>query len=334
MPAQPQSPTVWVLLGKRRGDNNQAIALAEALGVPFIEKPLRFTLWRYLPRRLTAFALWTVDAETRHTLVSPWPALAIAVGKRSVPILRAIRALSGGATRTVILGEPRSPPHWFDLVLSTPQYRVPAAGNVHILPLALSKGVARHEIGAVDGPPTHVLLVGGTSWPWRPDVRTMIDTARHCLELSMADGGSVLAMTGERTAQRLKEALVAVLGADNVDQIDYRAALACGTIFYVTADSASMLSDAITTGRPVAMVPVKSGGFGRLWMASWRWVRPKSPLWPRDLPHFWKLIRARGMVGTVDAPRAGTARDTAALAANLVAPLLGIRVEPKTPPGP
>jgi len=36
------SPRVWVLLGHRRGDNNQLLALAEALGVPFETRTMTY----------------------------------------------------------------------------------------------------------------------------------------------------------------------------------------------------------------------------------------------------------------------------------------------------
>jgi mitochondrial fission protein ELM1 len=313
-------PTVWVLLGKRRGDNNQAIALAEALGVPFVEKPLRFTLWRYLPRSLSALALWTIDAETRRTLAPPWPALVIGVGKRSVPVARAIRALSGGASRIVMLGDPRSPARWFDLVLTTPQYRMAAAANVHVLPIALARGIARHPIGADERPTTQVLLIGGPSWPWRPVAASVIDAARRCR--AQADGSAVLALTGSRTPLPLQQALSGILGAENVDGIDYRAALARGTLFHVTADSAAMLSDAITTGRPVAMLPVEARWLGRWWVAAWRWLRPDAPLWPRDLPRFWESLRAQGLV---DGPSVAAPPDVAAQARAYVMPLLSER---------
>ena len=316
---------VWVLLGKRRGDNNQAIALAEALGVPFVEKQLRFTLWRYLPRAFSALGLWTVDAETRRGLAPPWPALAIGVGKRSVPAARAIRAASGGATRIVMLGDPHSPARWFDLVLTTPQYRMAAAPNVHVLPIALSRGIARHAIGADAIEPAHVLLVGGPSWPWRPVAAAVIEIALRCRAQAEAAGGTVLALTGARTARRLKEALGEVLGAESVDRVDYQVALSLGTIFHVTADSAAMLSDAIATGRPVAMLPVEAGRVGRWWAAAWRRLRPDAPLWPRDLPRFWASVQSQGLVGTVNRPSAGAAPDVSALARKHVEPLLEMR---------
>jgi len=35
-------PKVWLLLGHRRGDNNQVLALGEALGVPFETRTMTY----------------------------------------------------------------------------------------------------------------------------------------------------------------------------------------------------------------------------------------------------------------------------------------------------
>ena len=37
-----KAPRVWVLMGSRRGDNNQLLALAEALGVPFETRTVQY----------------------------------------------------------------------------------------------------------------------------------------------------------------------------------------------------------------------------------------------------------------------------------------------------
>jgi mitochondrial fission protein ELM1 len=314
-------PAIWVLLGRRLGDNNQAIALAELLGLPFIEKALRYTAWRHAPRHLGFLGFRTIDAATRQTLVPPWPALVIGVGKRSAPVARVIRARSGGKTRIVQMGDPRSPPRWFDLVVTTPQYRMPPAPNVLVLPLALAKGIGRHDLEEAR-PATTVFLVGGPSWPWFPDEAAVLAAARARRAAADRDGGAVLALTSQRTAEPLREALRDSLGADNVDRIDYRAAVARGTAFFVTADSVSMLSDAIVTGRPVAMLPVTATPLGQWWVRTWRRLRPTAPLWPRDLPRFWASIEAHGLIGTADMPRAGEAIDVAALVRARVAPLL------------
>lgn len=314
------APVIWVLLGRRLGDNNQALALAELIGLPFVEKRLRYTIWRHAPRRLR-LGFRTIDPATRATLAPPWPALVIGIGKRSVPVARAIRAKSGGHARIIQMGDPRSPPRWFDLVVTTPQYRMPPAPNVLVLPLALPKGIARHEAGD-GGSETAIMLVGGPSWPWFPDRAAVLAAARQARAAADRDGGTVLALTSQRTPAPLRRALRDTLGAENVDGLDYRAAVARGTAFLVTADSVSMLSDAIVTGRPVTMLPVSASRFGRWWVRTWRRLRPNAPLWPRDLPRFWQVIQDRGLAGSVEDPRAGDAIDITALVRARVAPLL------------
>ena len=44
-----RQPLVWLLMGTRTGDNNQLLALAEALGYPFEAKRLTFNQLRRFP---------------------------------------------------------------------------------------------------------------------------------------------------------------------------------------------------------------------------------------------------------------------------------------------
>ena len=36
------APRIWLLIGHRRGDNNQVLALGEALGVPFETRTMAY----------------------------------------------------------------------------------------------------------------------------------------------------------------------------------------------------------------------------------------------------------------------------------------------------
>uniref|UniRef100_UPI003133B082 ELM1/GtrOC1 family putative glycosyltransferase n=1 Tax=Methylobacterium sp. CB376 TaxID=3138063 RepID=UPI003133B082 len=49
-------------------------------------------------------------------LAPPWPDLAIAAGRRAVPVLRALRRRAGAATFTVFLRDPRTGPGAADLI--------------------------------------------------------------------------------------------------------------------------------------------------------------------------------------------------------------------------
>ena len=92
---------IWALLGARAGDNDQVIALAEALSLPFEIKQLQFNGLRRLGPRLLGASLLSLTAESRRVLLSEQPPdVTISVGHRSVPAVRALHQRSGGRTRS------------------------------------------------------------------------------------------------------------------------------------------------------------------------------------------------------------------------------------------
>src|SRR5215218_4552593 len=100
-------PSVWLLLGPRPGDNNQALALGEALGVPFTAKRLAYNWLQHVSLRLPATAA-SLTRKSRSDLQPPWPDLVVAVGRRSVPAARWIKEQSGGRSKIVRIGHPRN----------------------------------------------------------------------------------------------------------------------------------------------------------------------------------------------------------------------------------
>ena len=60
-----QQIRVWALLGPHRGDNNQVLALAEALGLPFEEKWLEYNQLRRLQPGLLGATLKSVAGDAR-----------------------------------------------------------------------------------------------------------------------------------------------------------------------------------------------------------------------------------------------------------------------------
>ena len=114
---------IWVLIGERTGDNNQALALAEALGLPFEIKQLDYNALQSLSVWLPPTAI-SLTKAARAGLDAPWPDLIIAIGRRSVPVARWIKQQSKGRTKLVRIGHPRIDPKVFDLVVTTRQYPV------------------------------------------------------------------------------------------------------------------------------------------------------------------------------------------------------------------
>ena len=260
------APRVWALLGPKAGDNAQVLALAGRLGLPFAVKRLAYNPLYAVPNAALGASLASLDRARSDALAPPWPALVIGVGRRSVPVARWIRERAGGAVRLVQIGRPRAPLGAFDLVVTTPQYRLPDRPNVARLTLPL---VPARTVPA--GPPPFAalprpwiaLLVGGPSGPWRLDAPAARRLGAEASAAVRRLGGAILATTSRRTPAAAADALALALtapcflhrwspGGDN----PYGAILAAADAFAVTADSVSMLADAVATGRPTYLVPV------------------------------------------------------------------------------
>src|SRR6185437_8160470 len=92
---------VWALLGPHRGDNNQILALAEALGFGFEQKPLQFTQLRRLQPALLGASVASIDPASRGLRGGGPRDLTSSTGRRSGPAVRELKRRSGGRMRTV-----------------------------------------------------------------------------------------------------------------------------------------------------------------------------------------------------------------------------------------
>jgi mitochondrial fission protein ELM1 len=263
------SPRIWVLLGPRTGDNNQALALAEALGLPFETRTLAYN-------PLQALSVWlpptaaTLDRESRRRLNAPWPDLVIAIGRRSVPVARWLKRKSGGRAKLVRIGHPRIDPGLFDLVITTRQYPVPPGDNVLLLPLAMSRFSTSPEptaeeikwVGELPSP-RRLLAIGGATKYWELSA----EQVAAAVEVLQRRDGTLVVATSRRTDPQVVEAVRSTLEPSNplVEGAFPRFAVLLNSAdeIYVTGDSVSMLSEAILTGKPVGLVPIEQDEKGR-----------------------------------------------------------------------
>jgi mitochondrial fission protein ELM1 len=343
MPQQSR-PCVWALLGPHRGDNNQVLALAEALGLPFEEKTLSYNGFRRVPPRWLRATFASVDAGSRHQLEGEPPDLTISTGLRSVPVVRELKRRSGGRTRTVHLGYPRIAPRHFDLVVPTPEYPVPDAPNVLRIPFALTPHGARaieqsdRDLLSAYPQPRRLFLIGGPTLYWELPIDQMVAAIEHLLERARSGGGSVLALGSPRTPVELLAAVRQTLEGSTVPFLfepgdgppAYRAVIEAADQIFVSADSVAMTADAVMTGKPVGLVPIAESGLGRLVMGIMDRLRPGKRLRPRDLRFFWAALREQGFGGTLDAPKASSPPDYAELVAERVRRLLAPLAPPAT----
>ena len=123
-------PVIWLIDAYRAGERNQVRALVDELGWPCETKRLEYRKHVVLPHVLGLATLRGITPASAAALKPPWPDLVISSGVRNEPVCRWIRAASGGHTRYVHVGRPWGPLAGFDLVITTPQYRVPRRPNV------------------------------------------------------------------------------------------------------------------------------------------------------------------------------------------------------------
>lgn len=296
------TPHVWVLLGARTGDNNQALALADALDWPFEAKQLDYNALQSLSVWLPPTAA-TLTAAAKAGLQPPWPDLVIAIGRRSVPVARWIKRQSGGHTRLVRIGHPRIDPSHFDLVLTTRQYPVPPGDNVILLPIAMSRftqpavptfGEDRflREVGRF-----RLVAIGGATKYWTLPEKHIVDAIEAPFD------GQVVAVTSRRTEPALVERIRRMTG-ERMRLVDgssprFPLLLERATDVFVTGDSVSMISEAIIAGKPVAIIPIEQDEKGlRKLGARPQEVGPSAHR--RDLRRFWNYLIDEGLAGTLD----------------------------------
>ena len=244
---------------------------------------------------------------------------------------RWIRKQSGGRARLVRLGHPRASNALFDLVITTRQYPVPPGDNVVVLPLAMNRFRTAPEPTPGEqawldaNPRPHLLLsLGGTAPMWRLDIAALREAAASLVKRAAATGGTLIVVGSPRTPGEAWDSIrQATKGSENValveSEIRYPVLLIDADEQFVTADSVSMISEAVLTEKPVGLIPIEPDARGR------RRIGRKDPSQTRvrDPRRFWADVQSRGLVGTVDDPKRGEVEDPVETAVAAVRTRLG-----------
>jgi mitochondrial fission protein ELM1 len=269
-------PVVWLIDAYRAGERAQLLALAEALGWPYEILRFDYRKFEFLTNIFRGSDLRGIRVSRSSPMRPPWPDLVISAGMRNEPVCRWIRAQSGGKTRIVHVGRPWADPANFDLVITTPQYRLPLRDNVvqnaltlhQVSEQRLRDAAAQWKHRFEHLPTPHVaVVIGGNSGPYTFGPRAARRLAKQVNEMCEREGGSVLLTTSSRTDPVAARVLEQSLTVPNYfyhwragdTENPYFGMLAVAGVLIVTADSISMLSEACATGRPVFMFDLGSG---------------------------------------------------------------------------
>jgi len=280
-------PRVWLLCGHKAGDNNQLLALADALDWPYEIKRMVYRPYELLLGRFGA-TLAGIDRKHSDPLAPPWPDLVLTAGRRNEAVALWIRkqAMRHGQRVVIVhVGRPWAPLKRFDLVVTTPQYHLPEASNIVHLTLPLHRLTGQALEQAAEAwrsriwvpSPYLALVVGGDSGPYAFNPGTARVLAREASELARRNGASLLVTTSARTAPAAATALEEAievpaqvfLWRSGVKDNPYLAFLALADEIVVTGDSMSMLAEACATGKPVHIFPFGTGRYA---------MRPEKPL--------------------------------------------------------
>ena len=263
-------PVVWLIDAYRSGERGQVRSLVDSLGWPCEVKTLNYRTFVTLPHVLGQTTLRGVTADSAQKLRPPWPDLVVSCGVRNEPVCRWIREQSGGHTRYVHVGRPWARLDSFDLVITTPQYRVPAKPNVvsnmltlHGLSPELLARAREEWAGAfADLPrPLIAVIAGGDSGPFTFGPKAATRLAAQASLIARQEGGALLVTTSARTSASAADALNAGIDVPNyffrwgpgAADNPYVGMLAWADRLIVTGDSIAMLSEACATGKPVQM---------------------------------------------------------------------------------
>ena len=261
-----RAPRVWVLQSNRVGETVHTIALADALGWPCEVK--RFAYRDYVPHFMLSASLMGVVRSRSSELSPPWPDVVISAGLRNEAVARWIAKHADRPVRLVYLGRTWARLEHFDLVITTPQYRLQDHPHVlqnsmtvhRVTEQRLTEAAANLTPRLADLPAPYIaVLVGGSSGPYTLGRRVADRLGYQASEMANACGGSLLVTTSARTSRAATEALSGAITAPvefyewlpNADYNPYLGFLAVADAIIVTGDSIAMLTDACATRKPV-----------------------------------------------------------------------------------
>ena len=259
-------PRVWVLRSHRAGETSQGMALAEALGWPFETKQLTFR--EYVPHFMIGALLIGVVRSRSSALSPPWPDLVISAGVRNEPVARWIKQNADRPVRLVFLGRTWARLELFDLVATTPQYRIHKHPRVlhntttmhRVTEQRLTEAAAKWSPRLKNLPTPYIAVaVGGNSGPYTLGRGVADRLGRQASAMAEACGGALLVTTSARTPSAATTALANAITAPvkffqwspGAVENPYFAFLALANSIIVTGDSIAMLTDACATRKPV-----------------------------------------------------------------------------------
>jgi hypothetical protein len=266
-------PNCWVVTPGHAGMENQALALAEAVGLPLTVKRVRPRApWTWLPPGWWPWPRAALGGDS-DPIEAPWPDLLISCGRRAVPYALLVKRESAGATTIVHIQNPQTRLSAFDLV-APPRHDHLAGANVVETEASLHRiNAARLDTAAeVFAPqlahlprPLVAVLIGGSNSCYQLTPKIVADLAAQLRTLCVEQGVGLAVTPSRRTGsdniETLRQALAGLPAVvwDFAGDNPYFGYLGLADAIIVTCDSVNMVSEACATGKPVHVVHLSGG---------------------------------------------------------------------------
>ena len=255
--------TIWGLVDDRTGHTGQVLGVIAKLGVPYALKRIEYNRLGVLPAQLLGASMMHVDKAQSASLEPPYPPLVIAAGRRTLPVLRAIKKRSP-STKTIYLMWPEVQKD-VDLI-AVPEHDAPPQGPNIITTLAPLHAVTTETLAAARNVwaaqfahlprPYIALCLGGetkqgsySATEWRDVIQRAQALAGH---------GSLLVTTSRRTPKEALDLCAPLIHIPHYlyhwerdKDNPYLGILGLADAVVVTGDSLSMCAEACVTAKPV-----------------------------------------------------------------------------------
>ena len=262
----------WVITDGKAGMEAQCVGVADALGLTYrrIRVTPRGPWWLLAPwgRPQPSDRVGRPDSE----LGPPWPDIALATGRLSIPYLRAVRRLAGPQMFTVVLQDPRTGPKTADLIWVPEHDKLRGENVITTLTSAHAFTAQRladlhanlpAEIAALPRPRIAVLL-GGPNAIYKYG-QSAIGRFESALAAIAETTASFMITPSRRTPEALRSAADRATERsprvvwDGTGENPYGTYLAAADALIVTSDSINMTSEGCATGKPVFVFHADGG---------------------------------------------------------------------------
>lgn len=299
----PPGTTCWVITDGKIGDEVHCFGIAEALGlVPERRLVVPRAPWSWFaPYGPPGPRDWPGRAGS--PIAPPFPDIAIASGRRTVPYLRAVKRHSSGSTFTVFSKDPYRGSKTADVVY-VPEHDRLRGDNVIATLTSPHRLTARGFADARRDPdprlatlpaPRVAMILGGPSGQYtfvRRDAERLAAITRTILE----HGHSLMVTPSRRTPAFVTEAVThAAADAtragrafvwDEDGENPYLAILALADAILITGDSVNMIGEAAMSGAPIHIVESSGGHPKMTWFIDRMVERGAARRWRGQIEQF------------------------------------------------